>query len=116
MMPIWIQVRKYPPKHRLAVAAYHDAEAAAIVRAASKLTVVPTQETLEAFGEFIAPDLLDMHKPPIDPSWKTADLSATLNSGLWVLPVTISPDLSESGVAHDPAYLRVRCFGGTAGS
>ncbi len=58
----------------MAVSTYEDAEAVAIVKAASKLTGVPPLEILEDFGEFIAPDLLDMYKSLIDPSWKTADL------------------------------------------
>ena len=58
----------------MAVSTYEDAEAVAIVRAASALTGVPPLEILEDFGLFIAPDLLGMYKSLIDPSWKTADL------------------------------------------
>ena len=58
----------------MAVGTYEDAEAVAIVKAASALTGVPPLEILEDFGEFIAPDLLSMYKSLIDPSWKTADL------------------------------------------
>ena len=58
----------------VATSTYEDAEAGAIVKAASALTGVPPLEILEDFGEFIAPDLLGMYKSLIDPSWKTAEM------------------------------------------
>ena len=69
-----LQKAGLPNKIYMSISTYEDAEAVAIVKAASSLTGVPPLEILEDFGEFIAPDLLGMYKSLIDPSWKSADL------------------------------------------
>jgi len=61
----------YVPTHD-----YPDEEATALIAAASKLTGTPPNELLEAFGEFIVPDLVKMFGHLIEPSWKTLDLIA----------------------------------------
>lgn len=53
---------------------YPDAEAGALVAAASKLANVDAQAVLASFGEFIAPHLLGMYKHLIKPSWKTLEV------------------------------------------
>lgn len=58
----------------LSSSTYPDAEAFAIVGAASKLTNTPAGPLLEAFGEYIAPTLMGMFKPLIKPDWKTLEM------------------------------------------
>jgi hypothetical protein len=53
---------------------YPDGEALALVQTASQLTGKPIPDILESFGEFIAPDLLQMFWGAVEPSWKTLDL------------------------------------------
>jgi hypothetical protein len=58
----------------LPITTYPDAEAVAIVTAASKLTNIPADRILEDFGEFIAPDLLSMYRALVEPEWRTIEL------------------------------------------
>ena len=53
---------------------YPDAEAVALVTAASRITKQPANAILENFGEFIAPDLIEIYRSFIKPKWKTLDL------------------------------------------
>ncbi len=53
---------------------YPDAEAVAIVSAASKLTGIPADAILEDFGEFLVPDLVSMYRWLIKPEWKTIEM------------------------------------------
>lgn len=62
-------VKLYMPVHD-----YPDADAIAIVTAASKATKMPPDQILEKFGEFIAPSLLGMYRTLIQPQWKTLDV------------------------------------------
>jgi predicted hydrocarbon binding protein len=57
----------------LPVGEYPDAEAVALVSAASAATGVPVRGVLEDFGEFIAPDLLKMYRSLVRPEWRTLD-------------------------------------------
>ena len=52
---------------------YPDQEAVALVTTASKLTGQPAGAILEDFGEFIAPDLMNLDRSLVDPGWKTLD-------------------------------------------
>lgn len=54
--------------------AYPDAEALQLVGTASQVTGTPVPKLLEDFGEFIAPDLMQMYRSQIGPTWKTLDL------------------------------------------
>jgi len=58
----------------LPTAHYPDAEAAALVGAASRITGKDSEVLLEDFGAFIAPDLMAMYKSLIKPDWKTLDV------------------------------------------
>lgn len=58
----------------LPINTYPDEEAVAIVTAASTLTRTPVERVLEDFGEFMAPDLLAMYRPLVNPQWKTIEL------------------------------------------
>lgn len=53
---------------------YPDEEVGALVGTASRITGAPAQALLEDFGEFIAPDLLDMYWGVIAPEWRTLDV------------------------------------------
>jgi hypothetical protein len=46
----------------------------ALVTTASRLTNLPAPAILEDFGDFIAPDLLDMYWGAISPEWRTLDV------------------------------------------
>jgi Haem-NO-binding len=59
----------YAPGHD-----YPDAEAGAIVAAASKKTGLEPDAILQDFGEFIAPDLVRLYRHLIHPSWRSLDL------------------------------------------
>jgi hypothetical protein len=50
---------------------YPDQEA--LVATASRLTGQPAGAILEDFGEFIAPDLMNLYRSLVEPSWKTLD-------------------------------------------
>jgi hypothetical protein len=54
--------------------AYPDQEVLALVSTASKITGTPVPSLLEDFGEFIAPDLLDLYWGVVRPEWKTLDV------------------------------------------
>jgi hypothetical protein len=58
----------------LPISTYPDADAVAIVTAASQLTNTPVERILEDFGEFIAPNLLSMYQSLVEPHWKTIEL------------------------------------------
>lgn len=54
--------------------AYPDEEVAALVAEASQLIGVNAQDLLASFGEFIAPDLLQMYRHLFQPGWRTLDV------------------------------------------
>jgi hypothetical protein len=58
----------------LANETYPDRDVASIVAAASAMTGVGTQALLEDFGEFIAPNLLQIYSALIRPEWRTLDV------------------------------------------
>ncbi len=58
----------------LPVKAYPDGHAVALVDAASRLLGQSRGEVLEAFGAFLAPELLKMHGRLLHPGWKTLDV------------------------------------------
>jgi predicted hydrocarbon binding protein len=53
---------------------YPDEELVKLVEAGSRITGIPMPALLEAYGEFIAPDLLEMYWGAIEPEWKTLDV------------------------------------------
>ena len=57
----------------MAIQEYPDADAVAIVTAASELTKLPANDILEAFGEFITPSLMKMYGHLAKPEWKTLE-------------------------------------------
>lgn len=61
-------------KTYLPVQAYPDADAVALVVAASALTGLPVATVLEDFGEFIVPDLVKMFGHLLKPEWRTIDV------------------------------------------
>jgi hypothetical protein len=58
----------------LANETYPDRDVVAIVGAASAMTGVDAQALLEDFGEFIAPNLLEIYSALIRPEWRTLDV------------------------------------------
>lgn len=53
---------------------YPDSDAASIVQAACRTLNAEPATILEAFGEFIAPNLLKIYAASIKPDWKVLDL------------------------------------------
>lgn len=53
---------------------YPDDEALKLIEELVAITGSPASVILEDFGAFIAPDLLAMYKPLIDPEWRTLDV------------------------------------------
>lgn len=53
---------------------YPDEEAERLVATASRVTGLDSSAILEDFGEFIAPDLLDMYWALVQPEWRTLDV------------------------------------------
>lgn len=53
---------------------YPDEEVGALVTTASRITGMAASALLEDFGEFIAPDLLEMYWGAIRPEWRTLDV------------------------------------------
>ncbi|NOX37911.1 MAG: heme ABC transporter permease CcmB [Calditrichaeota bacterium] len=58
----------------MAIQEYPDQEAVALVQAAARITHKSPAVILEEFGQFIAPQLLQMYKALVQPNWKTLDL------------------------------------------
>src|SRR5690349_15983817 len=58
----------------LASRSYPDEQVTALVGAASRISGTPPGQLLEAFGEFIAPDLLEMFRSLIRSDWRTLDV------------------------------------------
>ncbi|MCA1812698.1 MAG: heme NO-binding domain-containing protein [Halobacteriales archaeon] len=54
--------------------AYGDVDVITLVTTASRLTGKSASDILEDFGEFLAPDLLTMYRPQLDPAWRTLDI------------------------------------------
>lgn len=53
---------------------YPDEELMGLVLAASRHTGIPLQSLLEEFGAFLAPTLLRVYEPLLDPRWRTLDV------------------------------------------
>lgn len=65
---------KVPIKSYSAVRAYPDEEVLALVGAASRVLNLPAAAILEAFGEFIAPELVRLYGRLLLPGWTTLDV------------------------------------------
>lgn len=63
-----------PGKVHLPTQVYPDAELVALVKAASQATGKEAPALLQAFGQFIAPDLLQLYRAQVNPNWKTLEL------------------------------------------
>ena len=61
--------RSYDP-----LATYPDEELMTLVANGSAITGLPVPALLEDFGDFIAPDLLEMYWGAIAPEWRTLDV------------------------------------------
>jgi predicted hydrocarbon binding protein len=64
----WLGNRTY-----LTTESYPDSEFTAIVEDAARRAGADVQAVLEQFGEFIAPTLMTVYKPYIQPEWTTLD-------------------------------------------
>jgi predicted hydrocarbon binding protein len=64
-----LRLQSYSPAR-----AYPDADLVALVRAAGRVVGKSEAAVVEAFGEFIAPELLRLHGRLLKPEWKTLDV------------------------------------------
>src|SRR5215472_18581004 len=64
-----LPIKSYSPAR-----AYPDEEMLALIGAASRLLDMSAGAVLEAFGEFVAPELIRLYGRLIEPEWKTLDL------------------------------------------
>jgi len=60
--------------HYLPSGSYPDADAVALLQAVADATGEPLGETVTRFGEFLAPHLVKVAGPLVDPAWRTLDL------------------------------------------
>ncbi len=71
---ILLRETRLPLKSYSVVSTYPDEDLLALVGAASRLLNLPAAATLEAFGEFIAPELMRLHGRFLRLEWKTLDV------------------------------------------
>ena len=60
--------------HYLPSGSYPDADAVALLQAVADAKGEPLGETVTRFGEFLAPHLVKVAGPLVDPAWRTLDL------------------------------------------
>jgi predicted hydrocarbon binding protein len=63
-----------PDRLYLLAQQFPDSEFQALVDAAAKMMNIATPTLLEKLGEFVAPDLLQLHSHSVRPEWRTLDL------------------------------------------
>ena len=95
----------------LPVREYPDAEAVALVSAASAATGVPVRGVLEDFGEFIAPDLMGMYRSLVRPEWRTLDFLEKTEETIHRVvrlkdPAAKPPEIRCERTAPDEAVVR----------
>ncbi len=61
---------------------YPDLEMQQLIQGASKKFRIPRAKLLEAFGEFLVPDLLKVYGFMLQPNWKSLDLIASAESNI----------------------------------
>lgn len=95
----------------LSIGAYPDAEAVALVSAASAATGVPARRVLEDFGEFIAPDLIAMYRALVRPEWRTLEFLEKTEETIHRVvrlkdPAAAPPEIRCERTAADEAVVR----------
>ncbi len=91
--------------------AYDDADATALVSAASRSTGLEADAILQDFGEFLAPDLLMMYRTHIKPGWRTLDLLDATESTIHRVvrasdPTAKPPELDVKRAGRDRVTIR----------
>lgn len=72
--PALLQESGVGAKLYMNVQSYPDQDAVALVMTAARMTGKPAPTILEDFGEFIAPDLINVYRTLVRPEWKTLEL------------------------------------------
>lgn len=72
--PRLVAAADLPDRLYLLAQQFPDSEFRALVTAAAKMMDIPTYTLLEHLGEFVAPDLLQLHSHSVRPEWRTLDL------------------------------------------
>jgi hypothetical protein len=99
---VWRQVCEQAgvgPRVYLPVATYPDAEAIALVGAASELSGKPAAELLGAFGEYLVAPLLRTYSSLIEPAWRTLDLLEHTESTIHRVVRVRQPDATPPELA-----------------
>jgi hypothetical protein len=99
------------PRVYLPVATYPDAEAIALVGAASTLSGKPAAELLDAFGEYLVSPLLRTYSSLVRPEWRTLDLLEHTESTIHRIvrlrePDATPPELACERVSTDEVVIR----------
>jgi hypothetical protein len=91
------------------LAEYPDQQAVDLIAAASKRVGKAVPVTLEDFGEFLAPDLIQMFDSLVDRRWKTLDLivnaERSMHEVLRAVNPTVKPPKLECRRSGDDAVI-----------
>jgi hypothetical protein len=101
------------PRVYLPVATYPDAEAIALVSAASRLSGKPAEELLGAFGEYLVPPLVRTYTSLVRPEWRTLDLLEHVESTIHRIvrlrdPEATPPELACERLNPDEVVIRYK--------
>jgi hypothetical protein len=101
-----------PESHRLE-GVYPDEHLVALVLAASRTTDTPLNALLEDFGAFIAPALLRVYAPLVEPSWRTLDVIEHTEQAIHTvvrarMPGAAPPALLARRVSPDEVHIDYR--------
>jgi hypothetical protein len=101
------------PRVYLPVATYPDAEAVALVGAASRLSGKPADELLGAFGEHLVAPLVRTYSTLVRPEWRTLDLLEHVESTVHRVvrlrdPGATPPELACERASGDEVVIRYK--------
>jgi predicted hydrocarbon binding protein len=94
-------------------ATYPDSYLSALVPAASKATGIAVPKLLEQFGVFLAPTLLRVYAPLLNPDWRTLDVIANTETAIHRVvrqrnPTAAPPELRVSRYGPDELSIDYR--------
>jgi len=69
-----LEEAKLGPRTYVNYQEYPDSELVLLVTTASRITGLPAATLLEDYGLFVAPRLMRIYKPLLDPSWRALDV------------------------------------------
>lgn len=96
-----------PPRTYSPTEAYPDTEAVELIGAAAAVVQQPVNKVVEAFGEYVGPELLMMNSRLVSPEWKTLDVIANAEEAIHTVVRMNNPGAK-------PPVLRVQRLSDTA--